>query len=73
MAGGQPPLLCCRYLVLEDGSLHIPWAQVADAGRYVCMATNAAGSERQRLDLHVLGRAAQSTACRLLLTQAVSV
>ncbi|KAL9846109.1 hemicentin-1 isoform 2-T2 [Geothlypis trichas] len=43
-----------RYLVLEDGSLHIPWAQVADAGRYVCMATNAAGSERQRLDLHVL-------------------
>ncbi|XP_059334168.1 hemicentin-1 [Ammospiza nelsoni] len=43
-----------RYLVLEDGSLHIPWAQVADTGRYVCMATNAAGSERQRLDLHVL-------------------
>uniref|UniRef100_A0A8C9N6Y6 Hemicentin-1 n=1 Tax=Serinus canaria TaxID=9135 RepID=A0A8C9N6Y6_SERCA len=43
-----------RYSVLEDGSLHIPWAQVADTGRYVCMATNAAGSERQRLDLHVL-------------------
>ncbi|XP_030135337.4 hemicentin-1 [Taeniopygia guttata] len=43
-----------RYLVLEDGSLHIPWAQVADTGRYVCMATNAAGSERQRIDLHVL-------------------
>uniref|UniRef100_A0A8D2NA96 Hemicentin 1 n=1 Tax=Zonotrichia albicollis TaxID=44394 RepID=A0A8D2NA96_ZONAL len=51
---GAPHLLCCRYLVLEDGSLHIPWAQVADTGRYVCMATNAAGSERQRLDLHVL-------------------
>uniref|UniRef100_A0A8C9N9E0 Hemicentin-1 n=1 Tax=Serinus canaria TaxID=9135 RepID=A0A8C9N9E0_SERCA len=49
-----PHLLCCRYSVLEDGSLHIPWAQVADTGRYVCMATNAAGSERQRLDLHVL-------------------
>ncbi|NXL77816.1 HMCN1 protein, partial [Leptocoma aspasia] len=43
-----------RYSVLEDGSLHIPWAQVADTGRYVCMATNAAGSERQRVDLHVL-------------------
>ncbi|NXI30722.1 HMCN1 protein, partial [Sterrhoptilus dennistouni] len=43
-----------RYWVLEDGSLHIPWAQVADTGRYVCMATNAAGSERQRIDLHVL-------------------
>ncbi|OWK57262.1 Hemicentin-1 [Lonchura striata] len=45
-----------RYLVLEDGSLHIPWAQAADTGRYVCMATNAAGSERQRIDLHVLGK-----------------
>ncbi|NWT15620.1 HMCN1 protein, partial [Vireo altiloquus] len=43
-----------RYSVLEDGSLHIPWAQVADTGRYVCMATNAAGSERQRIDLRVL-------------------
>ncbi|NXT68617.1 HMCN1 protein, partial [Chaetops frenatus] len=43
-----------RYSVLEDGSLHIPWAQVADTGRYMCMATNAAGSERQRIDLHVL-------------------
>ncbi|NXH90756.1 HMCN1 protein, partial [Edolisoma coerulescens] len=43
-----------RYSVLEDGSLHIPWAQVADTGRYVCMASNAAGSERRRLDLHVL-------------------
>ncbi|NXY61032.1 HMCN1 protein, partial [Callaeas wilsoni] len=43
-----------RYSVLEDGSLHIPWAQVADTGRYVCMATNAAGSERQRTDLRVL-------------------
>uniref|UniRef100_A0A8C3DQA4 Hemicentin-1 n=1 Tax=Corvus moneduloides TaxID=1196302 RepID=A0A8C3DQA4_CORMO len=43
-----------RYSVLEDGSLHIPWAQVADSGRYVCMATNAVGSERRRVDLHVL-------------------
>lgn len=57
MDGGQQHLLCCRYWVLEDGSLHIPWAQVADTGRYVCMASNAAGSERQRIDLHVLGKA----------------
>lgn len=56
MDGGQHPLLCCRYSVLEDGSLHIPWAQVADMGRYTCMATNAVGSERQRIDLRVLGK-----------------
>ncbi|NXO39218.1 HMCN1 protein, partial [Locustella ochotensis] len=43
-----------RYWVLEDGSLHIPRAQVADTGRFLCMATNAAGSERRRVDLHVL-------------------
>ncbi|NWV14212.1 HMCN1 protein, partial [Ptilonorhynchus violaceus] len=43
-----------RYSVLEDGSLHIHSAQVADTGRFVCMATNAAGTERQRIDLQVL-------------------
>ncbi|NWV42606.1 HMCN1 protein, partial [Grantiella picta] len=43
-----------RYSVLEDGSLLIPSAQVSDTGRFVCMATNAAGSERQRIDLQVL-------------------
>lgn len=74
MGGGQQHLLCCRYSVLEDGSLHIPWAQVADSGRYVCMATNAAGSERRRIDLHVLGNAwAEATASTFLLPEAVSV
>ncbi|XP_027560313.1 hemicentin-1 isoform X2 [Neopelma chrysocephalum] len=43
-----------RYSLLEDGSLHIPSAQVADSGRYVCMATNSAGTERRRIDLQVL-------------------
>ncbi|XP_029819877.1 hemicentin-1, partial [Manacus vitellinus] len=43
-----------RYSLLEDGSLHIPSAQVADTGRYVCMATNSAGTERRRIDLQVL-------------------
>ncbi|NXK97014.1 HMCN1 protein, partial [Formicarius rufipectus] len=43
-----------RYSVAEEGSLHIPSAQVADAGRYVCMATNSAGTERRRVDLQVL-------------------
>ncbi|NWI60418.1 HMCN1 protein, partial [Calyptomena viridis] len=43
-----------RYSVWEDGSLHIQAAQVADSGRYVCMATNSAGTERRRIDLQVL-------------------
>ncbi|NXE93182.1 HMCN1 protein, partial [Menura novaehollandiae] len=43
-----------RYSMLEDGSLHIHSAQLTDMGRYLCMATNAAGSERQRVDLQVL-------------------
>ncbi|NXV13679.1 HMCN1 protein, partial [Cepphus grylle] len=43
-----------RYSMLEDGSLHIHSAHVTDTGRYVCMATNAAGTERKRIDLQVL-------------------
>ncbi|NXF12445.1 HMCN1 protein, partial [Smithornis capensis] len=43
-----------RYSMWEDGSLHIQAAQVADSGRYVCMATNSAGTERRRIDLQVL-------------------
>uniref|UniRef100_A0A8C3J6R6 Hemicentin-1 n=1 Tax=Calidris pygmaea TaxID=425635 RepID=A0A8C3J6R6_9CHAR len=43
-----------RYSMLEDGSLHIHSAQVTDTGRYVCMATNTAGTERKRIDLQVL-------------------
>ncbi|NXX95340.1 HMCN1 protein, partial [Centropus bengalensis] len=43
-----------RYSMLEDGSLRIRSAHVTDTGRYVCMATNAAGTERKRIDLQVL-------------------
>ncbi|KFP01647.1 Hemicentin-1, partial [Calypte anna] len=43
-----------RYSMLEDGSLHIHSAHVTDTGRFVCMATNAAGTERKRTDLQVL-------------------
>lgn len=42
--------------MLEDGSLHIHSAHVTDTGRYVCMATNTAGTERKRIDLQVLGK-----------------
>ncbi|XP_068809626.1 hemicentin-1 isoform X3 [Struthio camelus] len=43
-----------RYSILEDGSLHIHSALVTDTGRYMCMATNTAGTERKRIDLQVL-------------------
>ncbi|XP_065505206.1 hemicentin-1 isoform X3 [Caloenas nicobarica] len=43
-----------RYSMAEDGSLHIHSAHVTDTGRYVCMATNAAGTERRQIDLQVL-------------------
>lgn len=46
----------CRYRFVEDGSLHITSAQVTDTGRYLCMATNQAGSQRKRVDLQVYGR-----------------
>ncbi|XP_078498867.1 hemicentin-1 [Lissotriton helveticus] len=42
-----------RYLIAGDGSLHIHMAHVTDTGRYLCMATNKAGSERRRIDLQV--------------------
>ncbi|KAJ1172187.1 hypothetical protein NDU88_004037, partial [Pleurodeles waltl] len=42
-----------RYLIAGDGSLYIHMAHVTDTGRYLCMATNEAGSERRRIDLHV--------------------
>ncbi|XP_040533545.1 hemicentin-1 isoform X17 [Gallus gallus] len=43
-----------RYSILEDGSLQIHSAHVTDTGRYLCMATNAAGTERKQIDLQVL-------------------
>uniref|UniRef100_A0AAV2KYV0 Ig-like domain-containing protein n=1 Tax=Knipowitschia caucasica TaxID=637954 RepID=A0AAV2KYV0_KNICA len=42
-----------RYAIAEDGSLHIHSAQVTDTGRYLCMATNPAGTQRKRVDLQV--------------------
>ncbi|XP_076007425.1 hemicentin-1 [Genypterus blacodes] len=48
LAGNNP-----RYTFAEDGSLHIHSAQVTDTGRYLCMATNPAGTQRKRVDLQV--------------------
>lgn len=45
----------CRYTFAVDGSLHIHSAQVTDTGRYLCMATNQAGTQRKRVDLQVYG------------------
>nr|XP_014344645.1 PREDICTED: hemicentin-1 [Latimeria chalumnae] len=42
-----------RYSFSEDGFLHILSAQVTDTGRYLCMATNPAGTDRKRTDLQV--------------------
>ncbi|XP_073073009.1 hemicentin-1 isoform X4 [Manis javanica] len=42
-----------RYSILENGFLHIQSALITDAGRYLCMATNAAGTDRRRIDLEV--------------------
>uniref|UniRef100_A0AAR2KQZ6 Hemicentin 1 n=1 Tax=Pygocentrus nattereri TaxID=42514 RepID=A0AAR2KQZ6_PYGNA len=48
LAGNSP-----RYRFAQDGSLHIHSAQVTDTGRYLCMATNQAGTQRKRVDLQV--------------------
>ncbi|XP_011246353.1 hemicentin-1 isoform X3 [Mus musculus] len=42
-----------RYSILENGFLHIESAHVTDTGRYLCMATNVAGTDRRRIDLQV--------------------
>ncbi|XP_044798654.2 hemicentin-1 isoform X4 [Bubalus bubalis] len=42
-----------RYSILENGFLRIQSAQVTDSGRYLCMATSAAGTDRRRIDLQV--------------------
>ncbi|KAM5295481.1 hemicentin-1 isoform 3-T3 [Glossophaga mutica] len=42
-----------RYSLLENGFLHIQSAHVTDTGRYLCMATNVAGTDRRRIDLQV--------------------
>ncbi|XP_055041763.2 hemicentin-1 isoform X2 [Misgurnus anguillicaudatus] len=48
LAGNNP-----RYRFDVDGSLRIFSAKVTDTGRYMCMATNQAGTERKRVDLQV--------------------
>ncbi|XP_038571298.1 hemicentin-1 isoform X2 [Micropterus salmoides] len=48
LSGNNP-----RYTFAKDGSLHIHSAQVADTGRYLCMATNQAGTQHRRVDLQV--------------------
>ncbi|KAL4635075.1 hemicentin-1 [Arapaima gigas] len=48
LAGNNP-----RYTFADDGSLHIHSAQVTDTGRYLCMATNEAGTQRKKIDLQV--------------------
>ncbi|KAJ7986246.1 hypothetical protein DPEC_G00337960 [Dallia pectoralis] len=42
-----------RYQFEENGSLQIHSAQVTDTGRYLCMVTNQAGTQRKRVDLQV--------------------
>uniref|UniRef100_A0A8C6QPP1 Hemicentin-1 n=1 Tax=Nannospalax galili TaxID=1026970 RepID=A0A8C6QPP1_NANGA len=42
-----------RYSILENGFLHIQSAHITDTGRYLCMATNVAGTDRRRIDLQV--------------------
>ncbi|CAG5863670.1 unnamed protein product [Menidia menidia] len=42
-----------EYTFAEEGSLNIYSAQVTDTGRYLCMATNQAGTQRKRVDLQV--------------------
>ncbi|XP_075872115.1 hemicentin-1 isoform X2 [Nelusetta ayraudi] len=48
LSGNSP-----RYTFAEDGSLHIHSTQVTDTGRYLCMATNQAGTQQKRVDLQV--------------------
>ena len=48
--------LSSRYSILENGFLRIQSAQVTDSGRYLCMATSAAGTDRRRIDLQVHGK-----------------
>uniref|UniRef100_A0A3B3BIE7 Hemicentin 1 n=1 Tax=Oryzias melastigma TaxID=30732 RepID=A0A3B3BIE7_ORYME len=46
--GGNNP-----YTFEEGGSLRIHSAQVSDTGRYLCLVTNPAGTQRRRVDMQV--------------------
>ena len=46
-----------RVRILADGrQLEVQNAQVADSGRYTCIASNAAGVADKDFDLEVLGK-----------------
>ncbi|KAM9271186.1 hemicentin-2 [Morus bassanus] len=54
MKDGQPVASGDGLLLTEQGRrLHIPRAEVAHAGRYTCLAANAAGQERREFDVVV--------------------
>lgn len=42
--------------MLSEGSLRIRGAQLNDAGRYYCTASNQAGSNHRAMDLRVFGK-----------------
>uniref|UniRef100_UPI00398EE55D hemicentin-1-like n=1 Tax=Pristiophorus japonicus TaxID=55135 RepID=UPI00398EE55D len=44
-----------RFDFLSEGSLRIHSVQVLDAGRYLCTASNAVGTDHHRIELQVLG------------------
>lgn len=52
------PSFCSRLEFLPEGSLRIHPVLAQDAGHYLCLASNSAGSDRKGLDLRVLGRKA---------------
>lgn len=50
------PSFCSRLEFLPEGSLKIHPVLAQDAGHYLCLVSNSAGSDRQGLDLRVFGR-----------------
>ena len=49
-----------RVLLVDAGTLVLGSATPTDAGRYTCIADNAAGNDVRHFDVHVIGR---SVAC----------
>ena len=45
-----------RYRMHPDGSLEIPYANVWDQGRYMCIAKNVAGNDTRVVDVRVMGK-----------------
>lgn len=44
-----------RFEFLEEGSLLIEYTTEDDSGRYVCLVSNSAGSDRRIIELEVQG------------------